>query len=291
MKKTLFILLALFVCVGMEAQNTRKKDKKVAKKAIVNTVQPVAADSLSYAIGLLQAESLVQYLTQREAVDTAHLDVALSALNCNLPAEEVNRLIAFVAGLKIQKMNADMQGSLNRDFTGKADTNFVQLPLMNQGLSDAALNRQGMLTKEQAHDIVKRQERFITENLRIEGEQFLEANKDAEGVVTRPSGLQYKVLTAGKGAVATENDMVEVHYEGRLLNGTVFDSSYKRGQTASFKPTQVIKGWKEALTLMPEGSTYELYIPYNLGYGEAGTRGIPPYATLIFKVQVIKVNP
>ncbi|MBO5698488.1 MAG: FKBP-type peptidyl-prolyl cis-trans isomerase [Bacteroidaceae bacterium] len=290
MKHIFLLTLAFLTCIGVDAQNTRKKDKKQPKKEIVNTVKPVAADSLSYAIGLLQAESLVQYLTQREAIDTAHLDVALSALNCNLPTEEVNRLIAFVAGLKIQKMNVEMQGNLNRDFTGKADTAFIQLPLMNQGLTDAALGRSGMLTMQQANDIVKRQELFIGENLRIEGQQFLEKNKDAEGVVTRPSGLQYKVLTAGKGAVATENSMVEVHYEGRLLDGTVFDSSYKRGQTASFKPSQVIKGWKEALTLMPEGSTYELYIPYDLGYGEAGTRGIPPYSTLIFKVQVIKVK-
>jgi FKBP-type peptidyl-prolyl cis-trans isomerase len=147
-----------------------------------------------------------------------------------------------------------------------------------------------MLTAEQAMELMQRQEKHVAEGLRLEGEKWLDQNAQKDSVVTTASGLQYKVLVQGEGAVATAESMVEVHYEGTLLDGTVFDSSYKRGQTASFKPTQVIKGWTEALQMMPEGSTWELYIPYNLAYGERGNRNIPPYSTLIFKVQVIAVK-
>ena len=90
--------------------------------------------------------------------------------------------------------------------------------------------------------------------------------------------------------MATDSTLVEVNYEGRLTDGTIFDSSYKRGQTAKFKPNQVIKGWTEALKLMPEGSTWELYLPYDLAYGKKGTGSIPPYSTLIFKVEIVKVG-
>ena len=107
-----------------------------------------------------------------------------------------------------------------------------------------------------------------------------------------PSGLQYRVLTEGNGPVATDSSEVEVHYEGSLIDGTVFDSSYKRGKPATFRPDQVIKGWREALTLMPEGSVWNLYIPSELGYGERGQgRNIPGNATLVFKVEVLKVKP
>ena len=123
-----------------------------------------------------------------------------------------------------------------------------------------------------------------------EGEKYLAENAKKEGVVVLPSGLQYKVLTEGKGKKAGAADKVRCDYEGRFINGNVFDSSYKRGVPAEFGVNQVIKGWTEALQLMPEGSKWELYIPYDLAYGETGAQGaIPPYATLIFTVEVIAV--
>lgn len=123
-----------------------------------------------------------------------------------------------------------------------------------------------------------------------DGEDFLAANAKADGVVVLPSGLQYKVLKEGSGRKAGATDTVRCDYEGRFINGTVFDSSYKRGVPAEFGVNRVIKGWTEALQLMPEGSKWELYVPYDLAYGEAGAQGaIPPFATLIFTVEVIKV--
>lgn len=117
---------------------------------------------------------------------------------------------------------------------------------------------------------------------------FLETNKKKQGVVTLPSGLQYEVLVQGKGQKPSKTAMVTVDYEGKLVNGTVFDSSYQRGEPASFRVDQVIPGWQEALQLMETGSTWMLYIPANLAYGEAGAGGvIGPNETLIFKVHLI----
>lgn len=123
------------------------------------------------------------------------------------------------------------------------------------------------------------------------GEAFLAANKSKPGVVTLADGLQYKTLEKGTGPKPTLNDVVEVHYEGKLVDGTVFDSSYKRGETATFPVGGVIEGWTKALQLMPVGSTWELYIPSNLAYGAQGAPGaIGPNETLIFKVKLIAIK-
>ncbi len=126
--------------------------------------------------------------------------------------------------------------------------------------------------------------------MKAEGEAFLKANALKEGVKVLPSGLQYKILRDGTGRRPGPADKVKCHYEGTFVSGEKFDSSYDRNQPAVFGVNQVIAGWTEALQLMSEGSEWELYIPYNLGYGEAGAQGaIPPYAALIFKVSLIEV--
>mgnify|MGYP000349334551 CR=1 FL=1 len=123
-----------------------------------------------------------------------------------------------------------------------------------------------------------------------QGKQFLEENAKKEGVVTTASGLQYKVIREGDGAKPTASDEVEVHYRGTLIDGTEFDSSYKRGQPLTFPLSRVIAGWTEGVQLMPIGSKYEFYIPYNLAYGEKGAGGlIPPYAALIFEVELLRI--
>ena len=126
---------------------------------------------------------------------------------------------------------------------------------------------------------------------KAEGENFLAENAKKPGVVTLPSGLQYQVLREGNGRKPSATDQVECHYEGTLINGQVFDSSYRRGETATFGLNQVIKGWTEGLQLMQEGAKYRFFIPYNLAYGERGAgQAIPPYAALIFDVELIKVK-
>ena len=125
---------------------------------------------------------------------------------------------------------------------------------------------------------------------REEGEKFLAENAKKEGVTVLPSGLQYKVIKEGSGRIPGPTDKVKCHYEGTFVDGEKFDSSYDRKQPAVFGVNQVIAGWTEALQLMDEGSVWQLFIPYNLAYGEAGAQGaIPPYAALVFKVELIEV--
>ncbi|KZX72556.1 peptidylprolyl isomerase [Oleiphilus sp. HI0009] len=129
----------------------------------------------------------------------------------------------------------------------------------------------------------------LSEANKIVGEEFLSANKDKEGVVTLESGLQYKVLTEGKGPQPAATDTVTVHYTGSLISGEVFDSSVSRGEPATFPLNGVIAGWTEALQLMPTGSKWQLYIPADLAYGPQGNRSIGPNETLLFEVELIEI--
>jgi len=178
----------------------------------------------------------------------------------------------------------------------------VDWNLVSQGLKDAMSGGKTRLTQEEAqaaltevqNEVRKEQQEKAQKAAatnKTEGEAFLVANKAKEGVVTLPSGLQYKVLTAGTGPKPTSGDQVVCNYRGTLINGTEFDSSYKRGQPATFGVGQVIKGWTEALQLMPVGSKWQLFIPASLAYGERGAGAeIGPNATLIFEVELLSIK-
>lgn len=170
-----------------------------------------------------------------------------------------------------------------------------------KGFTATFTGKQPEISYEEAADILDRyfkeleqeqnaQQSEIADAMRKEGEEFLSANALKEGVVSLPSGLQYKVLKEGSGRKPLRSDKVLCHYEGRFINGQVFDSSFRRNEPATFGLTQVISGWTEVLQLMSEGSTWEVYIPYGLAYGEDGAQGaIPPCATLIFKIELLRV--
>lgn len=156
-------------------------------------------------------------------------------------------------------------------------------------------DRKAQLTTPEAQQIVQtffqQKAEAAAKAVKEEGENFLAENAKKEGVKTLPSGLQYMVLKEGNGRKPTATDQVECHYEGKLINGQIFDSSYKRGETATFGLNQVIKGWTEGLQLMQEGAKYRFFIPYSLAYGEQGAgQAIPPFAALIFDVELIKVK-
>jgi FKBP-type peptidyl-prolyl cis-trans isomerase len=174
--------------------------------------------------------------------------------------------------------------------------------LVAQGLKDSMGDGKTRLTEDEAkavltevqNEVRQQQQGKVKEAAdknKTEGEKFLADNKAKDGVVTLPSGLQYKILTEGTGAKPTAADTVVCNYRGTLLDGTEFDSSYKRGQPATFPVGGVIKGWTEALQLMPTGSKWQLFIPANLAYGEKGAGGdIGPGATLIFEVELISIQ-
>jgi FKBP-type peptidyl-prolyl cis-trans isomerase FklB len=176
--------------------------------------------------------------------------------------------------------------------------------LLIRGMKDAMAGGKLLLTDAEAqaaltelsNEVRKQQQQAFqqaTEKNKKEGDAFLAANKEKPGVVTLPSGLQYKIVQPGNGPKPVATDTVVCNYRGTLLDGTEFDSSYKRGQPASFPVTQVIKAWTEALQLMPVGSKWQLFVPPSLGYGERGTQGGPigPSATLIFDVELVSVQP
>ena len=164
-----------------------------------------------------------------------------------------------------------------------------------QASKDVLEGNQTAISHTEARDIVNKyfaelEEKMNAANIEA-GKKFLEENKKREGVVTLPSGLQYEVITEGNvGRYAKATDQVQCHYEGTLIDGTLFDSSIKRGQPATFGVNQVIPGWVEALQLMPEGAKWKLYIPSDLAYGAQGAgEMIPPHSTLVFEVELQKI--
>jgi FKBP-type peptidyl-prolyl cis-trans isomerase len=178
----------------------------------------------------------------------------------------------------------------------------VDPKIVLQGLTDALADGKVLLTDEQIRTVMtdlqkqvqqKAEEKRLAavETNKKDGAAFLAANATKEGVVTLPSGLQYKVETAGTGPKPTATDSVVCNYSGKLLDGTEFDSSYKRGEPATFPVSGVIKGWTEALQLMPVGSKWQLFIPADLAYGERGQGPIGPNSTLVFEVELMSIAP
>ena len=192
--------------------------------------------------------------------------------------DKVSYALGMSIGHQLQQMNAT---DLNIDDFAQAITDVFN---GDAKLSDAE-------AQAAVQDFFSRKAEEQAKAAKAEGENFLAENAKKEGVKTLPSGLQYKVLREGDGRKPSATDKVACHYEGTLINGEVFDSSYRRGETATFGLNQVIKGWTEGLQLMQEGAKYRFFIPYNLAYGEHGAgQSIPPYAALIFDVELIKVK-
>ena len=178
----------------------------------------------------------------------------------------------------------------------------VDLSILMRGVKDSLAGSKTLLTEDEERTVLtalkaevrKKQEEKMAqagEANTKEGQAFLAANKSKDGVVTLPSGLQYKILQAGTGPKPTTSDSVVCNYRGTLINGTEFDSSYKRGQPATFPVSGVIKGWTEALQLMPAGSKWQLFVPAELAYGARGAGpGIGPNSTLVFEVELISIQ-
>ena len=290
MKKIL--LLALLIVMGATLSTTEAKKKKDKKQKATPVALQSVEDSLCYATGIQMTNGLIPFLIGQKGVDTTYLYKFIEGFEAAMAKENnADELTAYAAGIDVAKMmTTSMLSSAKRNLSGMVDS--LNIDMMAKGFVDALKKDHTVFNDSTAQHFVTVHKEQQALKIKEAGENFLKENGQQPDVVTLPSGLQYKVLRQGTGAVAGPNDKVEVKYEGRLINGTVFDSSYTRTpQTTTFSPSQVIKGWTEALTIMPEGSMWELYIPYNLSYGERGAGAdIPPYSTLIFKVEVEKVT-
>ena len=233
------------------------------------------------------------------------LPIAIAASLILVGCEEASKpkadaSVAASLESEIQKVSYIMGTNIGGQIKGEAFE--VDIPSLTLGLSDAVAGNEPKLSEDEVKAVIEafqakmmaEQEasaKLVAETNIKEGEVFLAENAKKEGVVVLESGLQYKILTAGTGAIPTPENTVEVHYKGTLLDGTEFDSSFKRGVPAQFGVTQVIPGWVEALQLMKEGAKWELYVPAGLAYGPGGTGGlIGPNQTLIFEVELLKAS-
>ena len=265
-------------------------DFKVEKPNLANE-----EDSLAYIFGISQSNGLQQYATGQLGVDRNCLNKFAEGIIDRANTDPNDKeLAAYNAGGQIGTTVVQMAQRMGKEYYAADETKSINPSVVAAGIVAGLLGKneipvdsanmvfqQKMAAQQEAN-----KEALYGPN-RIAGERFLEENKTKDGVVTTESGLQYKVITMGTGKKPTERQKVNVDYEGHLIDGTVFDSSYKRGQPSTFQVNQVIKGWTEALQLMPVGSKWELYIPYQLAYGDRATSAeIKPYSALIFTVEL-----
>ena len=286
MKKVSF-LMALAVAVGL-ASCTAQSPKANLKTDL---------DSLSYAIGMARTEGLDQYLAQ-QGIDSTQMADFLKGFNEG--ATKIDKKdAAYMAGLQVgQMVSKQWVEGFNQQIFGGDSTKTISRENLLAGFVAGVLGK-GAMDMAKAQEYMNTQMEAIKEKATAEkyaenkaaGEKFLAENKSKEGVVTTPSGLQYKIITKGDGAIPADTSKVKVNYKGTLIDGTEFDSSYKRNEPATFLANQVIKGWTEALTMMPVGSKWELYIPYNLAYGSRETGGqIKPFSVLIFELELLGIE-
>lgn len=325
MKKLLLLGIVSFAVISpfnAFGQKKGKKDKKDKNKKVEVVSLPVIqneADSLSFALGLNITQGLSGHLMQLEVLaDTANVEgVKLDSIK----EANAKNMVAFIEGFKAG-MNSDKgNNSYNTGLSIASQISSMAKGFSTEVLGDESAfnkaafvsafvsslsNEQPLIAIEDPNAMIqqKAQEMQQVKELKSQeeakalyaekialGEKFMEDNKAKEGVVVRPSGLQYKVLKEGSGRMPKVNEKVKVHYHGTLLDGTVFDSSVERGEPIDFSVGQLIRGFNEALLLMPEGSKWIVYIPYDLAYGGANQGKIEPYSNLIFEIELLEVEP
>lgn len=256
-------------------------------------------DTLAYDLGMAQADGLKQYMTMQLGVDSTCLDDFIKGMKEGaLRGEESKAEEAYRKGLDVGAQVKQMAEGLSKEVYADDSTKSVNVANILAGLIEG-LKGEATMTSDSAYaEFNKRLEPIRQAALertyadaKAANEKYLEENKKKDGVVTLPSGLQYKVLVEGDGAMPTDTTKVKCNYEGKLIDGTVFDSSLTEGRSpleVDLAQPRVIQGWVEALKLMPAGSKWEVVIPQELGYGSQDMGQIKPFSTLIFTIEVLK---
>ena len=255
-------------------------------------------DTLSYVFGMARTQGLKEYLSQT-GVDTTYMADFIKGLNEGANSGDDKKKAAYYAGIQIGQQIANQWVSgMNRELFGDDSTKTISLKNLMAGFV-SGIKANGLMTVDSAQVLaqsmmqtIKAKELEKTYGGNKEaGEKFLAANKTKEGVKTLESGVQYKVIKEGNGPIPADTSLVKVHYEGKTVEGKVFDSSYERGEPINLRCNQTIKGWTDAMVHMPAGSVWEVYIPQDLAYGEREQGDIKPFSALIFKIELIEVNP
>ncbi len=284
-KSTIFMMLA--ATAGL-ASCTSQGPKANMKSEV---------DTLSYMMGVSNTQGLKDYVIGRLGVDSAHMADFVRGIEQGMKETDAKQK-AYMAGVQIgQQVSGDMFEAINNQIFSGDSTQSLSKENFLAGFM-AAVQEKGLVSADSAGVYVRTKAEAIKEkaleakyaDYKKENEEFLANNKGKEGIQVTASGLQYKVITEGKGEVPTKESRVKVHYKGTLINGTQFDSSYDRKEPTTFRADQVIKGWTEALTMMPVGSKWELYIPQELAYGSREAGKIKPFSTLIFEVELLEIE-
>lgn len=253
-------------------------------------------DTFSYAMGLAQTMGLKDFVVNRMGVDTLYMGDFVKGLKEGIKVGDDKKKVAFFTGIQIgQQVNTQIIPGVTRDVLGASGelnkNNFMAGFVA--GVTEKGLLMHPMEAQEVTMRLMEELKSQLMEEQygpnKAEGVAFLDSIAKTEGVVKTESGLCYKVVTEGKGDVPASTDRVKVHYRGTLIDGTEFDSSYKRNEPTTFGANQVISGWTEALTMMPVGSKWILYIPQELAYGSRDMGQIKPFSTLIFEVELLEI--
>ena len=260
-------------------------------------------DSLSYAIGMARTDGIDQFFMQ-QGIDSTQMAEVIKGFNEGA-ARISDKDVAYMTGLQVgQMVSKQWVEGFNQQIFGNDSTQSLSRENLLAGFIAGVLGK-GQMDKMFAQGYMQTQMEAVRErslekqyaDVIAEGKKFLEENKKKEGVVTTESGLQYKILTKGTGEIPADTSYVQVNYRGTLIDGTEFDSSYKRkdkdgkSQPATFRANQLVKGWTEALTMMPVGSKWEIYVPYDLAYGSRSMGAdIKPFSTLIFELELVGIG-
>ena len=297
LKEKLFIGLITVVVLGIAIlanRSCRSSDNSAGKLKLESQI-----DTLSYAIGMTQTEGITKYLSETLNIDTALMDYfVFGFLENKMPSGEEQKK-AYLSGstIRMQVDNKTIPG-VNHELFVNDTTLSISPNLFYAGFVDGIQKNYHIMDKESARQTANQLMTSIRDwqlgkqfsDNKKRGEDFLVKNAANDGGVTLPEGTQYKVLKEGTGSIPKDTSIVTVNYEGRTIDGVVFDSSYKRNEPMSFRCNHVIKGWQDVLVRMPVGSVWEVYVPQERAYGNRQQGSIKPYSVLIFKIELLKTQ-
>lgn len=289
MKKIAFIALTAIIAATFAACGN-----STPKANLKNDV-----DTLSYAVGMAQTHGLKGYLVSRLGVDTTYMDEFIKGLNDGVQAADDKKKAAYYAGIQIgQAITNNIMPGLNYELYGEDSTQTVSLDNFMAGFVGGIKGETALMTPEQAQFVSRMKMQTIKTQYIAEkygpnkeaGKKFIAEYAKKEGVKALDNGVYYRVLTEGKGEMPADTSSVEVRYEGKLIDGTVFESTFEREKPVPLRLNHVIKGWTEAITHMPVGSTWEVVIPEDQAYGDRKDGKIEPFSTLVFKIELISIT-
>ena len=284
--KSLFLIGATCLLSGM---------KSIAQE---QTLSASDVKTLGYNFGVANSQGLKSYISNELQVSQDNLKDIIKGIKEGATKKENKAQDAYRKGIEIGKQIKQMDEELSKIVFADDSTRHLGVENILSGILDG-INDKNTISADSARayfertiePIAARNKEKKYAEIKAENARFLEDNKTKEGVVTLPSGVQYKVITAGNGPLPSANDQIKCHYEGKLIDGTIFDSSYRRNEPISLNMSNlsVIEGWQIILPMMPYGSKWEVYIPENLGYGANDMGSIKPFSTLIFTIELL--NP